>query len=163
MLTYLKPRLSTAAKSAPLVSLTALLSVFALVGSIAIPFSGAIAEDDSATMCGDSNGDGTVSPTDALGILRFSTGAADECAPPAATAAAAPPPAQEQRRRAALLGVVASPALGIALAVDDSLGVRSWHCADGAPPRSGNGVGEIQRTWSCRCSMRAKNTSATKL
>ena len=64
------PSLSSAVNSASLLSLTSFVAALALLSAVAIPWSGAVADDSSGVMCGDSNGDQNVSIGDALTVVR---------------------------------------------------------------------------------------------
>ena len=84
MLIHLNPRLSHAAARASLACLSIFIGL--LFGAAVTVPGGAIAEGDSAPVCGDANGDGDVSTSDALRILLFSSGQAAACVPPACDA-----------------------------------------------------------------------------
>jgi len=87
MLTSLLARLSDDARRS-LLNCTTTFSIVALLafGMAAIPSTQASAKDHDGAlgvMCGDSNGDETLSVSDALEIVRFSAGIGEECVPPA--------------------------------------------------------------------------------
>ena len=87
MLLSLLARLSDDARRS-LLYCTTTFSIVALLafGMAAIPSTQASAKDHDGALgvlCGDSNGDETLSVSDALEIVRFSAGIGEECVPPA--------------------------------------------------------------------------------